>query len=447
MERRRGGAGRGDKSSQPSVDSLDENVIARRFSEGAPSPQLPPASPSGARRVNSNSSHARQLPNMSAIHGLGRSRKEVGGRRTKSSEYHDDNDSSQFLTSLLIPDADRGLGSPTLEKGMGAKPRDDRARVSVKSTASERQPPVFSGDRASMLTDRRSMMKTEDMEAANDLHGRDSPPQNAISSSDRRLDMAESGDITTDMLRLPKLYVVDYDESVGWGTHIFANPHNAMRKQLLDLNTILLACISRGAMTTREEDLKIMDWWSCFRLFFTEYLSIEKDILFPMVTTDGLSYMERRETERLMQELQEMRASIAAEFLHLNEMLDGLFVTPLQKYFVTIVQSFSRFTEEMLEYFIREESDLPARIEWCHASDHMRTVEAKIFDHVMKSKAPATSIVILTQWMEPQELIEWKRRNLRGYPRKMNFNRWESEFLRSYRSIVEQFHDSVSLNV
>eukprot|EP00179_Madagascaria_erythrocladioides_P028941 CAMPEP_0198330956 /NCGR_PEP_ID=MMETSP1450-20131203/17256_1 /TAXON_ID=753684 ORGANISM="Madagascaria erythrocladiodes, Strain CCMP3234" /NCGR_SAMPLE_ID=MMETSP1450 /ASSEMBLY_ACC=CAM_ASM_001115 /LENGTH=328 /DNA_ID=CAMNT_0044035293 /DNA_START=146 /DNA_END=1132 /DNA_ORIENTATION=- len=239
------------------------------------------------------------------------------------------------------------------------------------------------------------------------------------------------------------LAVVDYHAGqVTWGAQVFGVLHNAVRKELRDLYAVMLAVHTRKGRTARHEDLALMDWWAVFRIFFREYVTIEDNILFKLVSTEGLSYVQRREVDMLMNALKSARLELLTHFRQLTDVCDRLFVTPLIRLLPELFSAFALFAEATLAYFTEQERRLPPHFEWCHASSTRADIDQRIYEHMARGKYPHTNLVILTQWMDPRELLDWKRTHLKGYAKKMTFGKWEADFLRTHKKTVEEFHVS-----
>uniref|UniRef100_A0A7S1XGN0 Hemerythrin-like domain-containing protein n=2 Tax=Compsopogon caeruleus TaxID=31354 RepID=A0A7S1XGN0_9RHOD len=249
------------------------------------------------------------------------------------------------------------------------------------------------------------------------------------------------------LLNLPRLYIVDSDMTTGWAQEVFSLPHNAIRRELIDLYTILGAVYKRNARTAREEDEKFSHWWSVFSAFVEEYFDIEARILLPLIGPAEEDPVHKQDIAVLMYQMEDARIKLVKKLREVNEVVEKLFVLPMKDVFPLLCKALDHFVPMLLDYFIEEEDVLPSYILGFHSLVMKDVILQKMADFVLVGREPQLFIVMLSAWMDDKEqLSNWKKKALRGYNRFINFQRWESKYLRTHKKIVEDFHGSVLRN-
>mmetsp|Transcript_53580 Transcript_53580/g.131254 ORF Transcript_53580/g.131254 Transcript_53580/m.131254 type:complete len:376 (-) Transcript_53580:59-1186(-) len=245
------------------------------------------------------------------------------------------------------------------------------------------------------------------------------------------------------VLKLPRLYIVDYDMSQGWAQDVFALPHNAIRQELIDLYTMLGAIYKRGTKTSREEDEHFSEWWVVFAAFLSEYFEVEKHILMPLLGQAEDDPLHKQDIAVLISQLDGARNKLTSHLQTVSEVVDKLFVQPMKELFGQLCQALDDFVPLLLSYFNEEEDVLPAYIMGYHAANAKDTTNQKIADHLLNGKNPQTNIVLLVAWMDNRDhLSQWKKKALRGFA-KMQFSRWETKFNKTHKKIIADFHNTV----
>ncbi|KAA8494915.1 hypothetical protein FVE85_3156 [Porphyridium purpureum] len=87
-------------------------------------------------------------------------------------------------------------------------------------------------------------------------------------------------------IRLPVLCLEDYGYSWSWARDILSVSHNSVRREMLDMYTILISIQSRNFRVTKRETLDAVTWMLTFRKLLQDWRAVERNVVFPFV--DGL---------------------------------------------------------------------------------------------------------------------------------------------------------------
>eukprot|EP00186_Timspurckia_oligopyrenoides_P001666 CAMPEP_0182451652 /NCGR_PEP_ID=MMETSP1172-20130603/43832_1 /TAXON_ID=708627 /ORGANISM="Timspurckia oligopyrenoides, Strain CCMP3278" /LENGTH=823 /DNA_ID=CAMNT_0024649437 /DNA_START=64 /DNA_END=2534 /DNA_ORIENTATION=+ len=220
-----------------------------------------------------------------------------------------------------------------------------------------------------------------------------------------------SAKMEIDMRRQPPLRLVPYRRN--WALDPLALPHNAIRRELMDCYVMLYA------MDVRREDLAMKDyemffgWWRVFSTFFMHYLEAEEEVLYPwiesVVKLSGLLQASKR--EKIKEHLKHVIVLIAKSEERLyssNFDFEPLYVLK------RAVDKVALLTQE---YFGYEERTLPRIIANSFKEANKRELDKNMVNFYLKGSSPASDIVILTRWLQPDErdpkkLLEWRYDNL-----------------------------------
>jgi len=215
-----------------------------------------------------------------------------------------------------------------------------------------------------------------------------------------------------DMRRQPPLRLVPYRKM--WAMDPLALPHNAIRKELLDCYVILYA------MDVRREELNAKDyemffgWWRVFSTFLLHYLKAEEEVLYPWIENavrlQGLLAADKR--EKIKEHLRHVVVLIAKSETRFNT--TSFEYEPLY----VLKRAVDKVALLSQEYFGYEERTLPRYVMSVYTEADKRELDKNMVNFYLKGSSPASDIVILTRWLQPDErdpkkLLEWRYDNLK----------------------------------
>eukprot|EP00183_Erythrolobus_madagascarensis_P001577 CAMPEP_0185851674 /NCGR_PEP_ID=MMETSP1354-20130828/10969_1 /TAXON_ID=708628 /ORGANISM="Erythrolobus madagascarensis, Strain CCMP3276" /LENGTH=881 /DNA_ID=CAMNT_0028552709 /DNA_START=27 /DNA_END=2672 /DNA_ORIENTATION=+ len=231
------------------------------------------------------------------------------------------------------------------------------------------------------------------------------------------------------VLKEPVLIPVPYGEK--WSMDIFALPHNAIKRELVDLYKIL-GSLQKRMMDLRHTEIDdFYNWWEVFEAFVLDFFEMEEGIIFPWIESriplgkSNFSQTQRSivkgRLSRLMHEIDD------CEYKFTN--------LPAGEVLPRLLECLDRFTPKLLEYFGEQERRLPRAIEVKFEAVDKRWVDENCLAFMMNAKYTNELVTIMTRWLNENQLREWKRNNLKGTAR-LSYSMWRNQLNKNHISIV-----------
>ncbi|KAA8495647.1 hypothetical protein FVE85_1802 [Porphyridium purpureum] len=245
-----------------------------------------------------------------------------------------------------------------------------------------------------------------------------------------------SGDVvvTWSELRMPACYLIDWGSSVLWDRDGLVLPHNAIRREMMDMYQILIALSVLKDLT--DDDMKrVKAHWDVFAKFIEVYFAFEEQHLFPTICMIDDSASERPiqdfryQKEKIQKALKSGSNAVAVCTTRTDKETMGLMVTRLD-----------HVLPELLHYMNNEELKLPAYIKKYGDEKKKYQLEDAMFHMCVKSSEPTLS-AILVRAIEDQELANaWKKEHIKGMS-KLKYNSGYKKFLDIHWSTVESLYN------
>eukprot|EP00178_Gracilaria_changii_P001163 TRINITY_DN11641_c0_g1_i1.p1 TRINITY_DN11641_c0_g1~~TRINITY_DN11641_c0_g1_i1.p1 ORF type:complete len:885 (+),score=104.88 TRINITY_DN11641_c0_g1_i1:189-2843(+) len=236
-----------------------------------------------------------------------------------------------------------------------------------------------------------------------------------------------------------------------WHTDVFTLPHNAVRRECMDLYDILISMaqsrkainISTYAIDISAKDINDFEqWWFVARELFQFYFEVERRILFPWVDSAGSHDLEVRVA---LKKMRGMKEKLEEQLANIDRVWNEKTFKSHAEMFVIIYKAVDNFVPRLLNYFEDQEVLLPALAQsFCKAEERVRIdkeIAALLMgDEVRKNKeVPNHRLILLIRWMNDPKLVRtWTGRYLSSWARNM-YPSWYQKFETHHYRIVKMF--------
>ncbi|KAA8496479.1 hypothetical protein FVE85_0208 [Porphyridium purpureum] len=233
------------------------------------------------------------------------------------------------------------------------------------------------------------------------------------------------------VLKEPVLIPAPYGEK--WSMDVFALPHNALKRELLDLYKIL-GSLQRRMIDLRHSDIDdFYNWWEVFEAFILDYFDMEEKIVFPWIQSRiPLGKTKFSQTQRSI-----LKGRLSKLMHDVDECEYKFSYLPAGEVLPRLLQCMDKFSPRLLEYLGEQERRLPRALDKKFAAADKAVLDQKLMDYMMQAKYTNELVTIMTRWLNDAQLKEWKRTNLKGTAR-LSYTMWKNSLYKNHVSIVTE---------
>jgi hypothetical protein len=256
-------------------------------------------------------------------------------------------------------------------------------------------------------------------------------------------------------IRVPVLVMAEYSGPVSktkWFIDAFTLPHNAVRRECIDLYDILMALARcRGNLDITRDDMRdFHSWWIVAYRFFRTYFEMERNVLFPWVDGAGSKDWELQMALNKMRSmkdgLQEQLEAINDSWKHLESKAPG-------ELFGLVFKGVDSFCPRLMNYFADQELLLPAIVKGVYTIEDRLSMDKDMLEAFMdeplsrKNKDLAHhNLVLLIRWIpNPRQLRAWISKNLNSTGRTA-CSKWQAMYEADHARIVKMFRNRSRMN-
>lgn len=251
-----------------------------------------------------------------------------------------------------------------------------------------------------------------------------------------------------EFIRVPVIMLEEYSGPVSrmrWFVDAFTLPHNAVRKECMDLYDILIAIARQcePADVAAEDMANFHAWWRVAHEFLTRYFDLEKNIIFPWVDEAGADHPE---VELALNKMRALKEKLKSQVDAIDAVFGGIATRSPAETYVMVYQAVDLVIPRLMKYFKDQEILLPAIVKgWYKIEDRLK------MDKDMVAALGGGGgrdeckhyIVLLARWMSnPRQQRAWLSKNLDSRGRRQ-FSRWNSAFEKEHYKIVTHFRKRV----
>lgn len=247
-------------------------------------------------------------------------------------------------------------------------------------------------------------------------------------------------------IRVPVLVLAEYSGPVSknkWFIDAFTLPHNAVRRECIDMYDIIMALArcSPDADVTRDDMRDFHSWWTTTEQFLKCYFDMEHEVLFPWVDAAGSRDWE---LQMALGKMRTMKDGLRAQLDDVRKAWQGLQSQPVGDLFCTIYKAIDIFCPRIMNYFSDQELLLPQIVKGFYRIEDRLAMDKDMLAVYMgdtltrKNKDLAHhSVVLLVRWMSnPRQLRAWIAKNLNSTGRS-SYGRWHALYENEHSSYVK----------
>ena len=251
-------------------------------------------------------------------------------------------------------------------------------------------------------------------------------------------------------IRIPVLVMAEYSGPISktrWHIDAFSLPHNAIRRECMDMYDIIMALArSHGAGDLTFDDISdFHDWWAVTYDFLRCYFEVERKVLFPWI--DGAGAKDA-EIQLALRKMRGMKDTLQEQLLRLNEVWSKRSERRSGEMFAHIYKAVDEFAPKLMNYFADQEILLPAIVKSAYTYEGRVKIDKNMIEEFLggplnrKTRDDAHhNIVLLSRWIaNPRQLRAWVSKNLTGACRNM-YPKWHSMFEEQHHQIVRLFRN------
>jgi hypothetical protein len=232
-----------------------------------------------------------------------------------------------------------------------------------------------------------------------------------------------------------------------WFIDAFTLPHNAVRRECIDLYDILMALARcRGDLDITRDDMRDFHaWWVVAQRFFKCYFEMERTVLFPWVDGAGSKDWE---LQMALNKMRSMKDGLQEQLEGINDAWRNLESKGPGELFALVYKGVDTFCPRIMNYFADQELLLPAIVKGIYTIDDRLSMDKEMLECFMdeplsrKTKDLAHhNIVLLIRWIaNPRQLRAWISKNLNSTGRAA-YNKWQALYEADHARIVKMFRN------
>lgn len=249
-------------------------------------------------------------------------------------------------------------------------------------------------------------------------------------------------------IRVPVLVMAEYSGPVSknkWFIDAFTLPHNAFRRECIDLYDIIMALArcSDSSDMTRADVQAFHAWWAVAAEFFKRYFDMERTVLFPWVDAAGARDWE---LQMALGKMRAMRDGLEAQLDGVSAAWAGLHTAPVGDVFCAVYRAVDAFCPRMMNYFSDQELLLPQIVKGFYRIEDRIAMDKDMLAVYMgetltrKNKEAARhNVVLLVRWISnPRQLRAWLSKNLNSTGR-ASYGGWHAKYESEHSRYVKGF--------
>eukprot|EP00190_Bangiopsis_sp_CCMP1999_P000852 CAMPEP_0198738250 /NCGR_PEP_ID=MMETSP1475-20131203/68277_1 /TAXON_ID= ORGANISM="Unidentified sp., Strain CCMP1999" /NCGR_SAMPLE_ID=MMETSP1475 /ASSEMBLY_ACC=CAM_ASM_001111 /LENGTH=296 /DNA_ID=CAMNT_0044502121 /DNA_START=60 /DNA_END=947 /DNA_ORIENTATION=- len=205
-----------------------------------------------------------------------------------------------------------------------------------------------------------------------------------------------------------------------WASDIVVLHDNTLRAELQDLRVMLTQLGKRITRISYNEVDYLLIWWDIFQSYVAAFLTVDADVLFPMLA-DKESFPEELSTAYR----QKITTNVYAQIMTIDEQIESgnLQRQPPGTFIQTICKFYNEVGPVLLDYYARKEKILPEMFERYFDDKTKRKIEKRFQRKLVREEIRGESVGACQRWMEPDARSRWKRQAL-GIRCMVSFKAW-----------------------
>lgn len=256
-------------------------------------------------------------------------------------------------------------------------------------------------------------------------------------------------------IRVAVIAMAEFSEPLSrdkWFVDVFTLPHNAVRRECMDLYDILsaLARCDKNDDLCKDDIDKLESWWKVANQFLRCYFEVERRVLFPWVDSAGAQEWEVQLALKKMRSLKDKLETLLTKMERVwNE---KTFKTNAEMYGL-LYKAADEFVPRLVNYFMDQEVLLPAIVKEFYSRDQRVPIDKQMVDVFMNeyrqdnSDETRHNLVLLVRWMnKSRQLRAWLGKNLPASARAM-YPSWYQMYEDQHASVLQALRSRATTTV
>mmetsp|Transcript_16332 Transcript_16332/g.40233 ORF Transcript_16332/g.40233 Transcript_16332/m.40233 type:complete len:439 (-) Transcript_16332:49-1365(-) len=233
----------------------------------------------------------------------------------------------------------------------------------------------------------------------------------------------------------PDLALPTYGDN--WAVDPFLILHNAVRRELLDLYTIIWSLERRSNIDVGAESEEILQWWSEFQLFCTSALDVERKGVFNgLLNTFG---DENDKQTHINANFLRQQKEVLDQFRDIDPAIREFSHRPEQTNYDVMVLRLDYFTKSCTAYFVEMETTLEKIILKKFVPDDMLCLEKSLVKLMAATcGGPQSAYIVMSRWMEVATRDSWVSKFLDKRSQKL-YAKWWKSFYQGHGKVANTF--------
>lgn len=248
-------------------------------------------------------------------------------------------------------------------------------------------------------------------------------------------------------IRVPVIAMAEYSGPVSktkWYIDCFTLPHNAVRRECIDLYEIMagMARYQGNGDITRDDIDDFEDWWKTASLFFKCYFDMERTVLFPWI--DGIKAREW-DLQVALRKMRTMKDKLREQLCKIDDVWNEKTFKDAGEMYGLLYRAVDEFVPRLMNYFADQEVLLPAMVREFYKLEDRLQVDKEMVQVFMggeltrRNKEEAHhNLILLIRWIaNPRQLRAWIGKNLNSNARAM-YATWYSMYQEEHFQLVKR---------
>eukprot|EP00171_Calliarthron_tuberculosum_P008811 IDg8811t1 len=228
----------------------------------------------------------------------------------------------------------------------------------------------------------------------------------------------------------------------AYGRNFLICGMNAIRAEILDMNTMILAMDRHKRVLTHQIVARFYDWLSDFALYVERYMIVEEDVILQWIESGrGRVKGDMRISVRMefRGRLRKAIQDVECTHLHFRQNL------PAGEKFHILKNVAAGLSRLAVDYTRRFVGALAPVVDNAFSKSDIAKVRCRLTKHIAARAGAAHVLVLYTRWMSPKALVKWKLKYLvKTELVYLSFRRWESNVYDAHFSVVSNFADTLA---
>lgn len=255
-------------------------------------------------------------------------------------------------------------------------------------------------------------------------------------------------------IRVPVLTLAEYSGPVSksrWFVDAFTLPHNAVRRECMDLYDLIIGiarlCAPDDVMS--DDISSFYDWWEVCSRFIRCYFEVERKVMIPWV--DKVSSKADGQVKMAMRKMRGMKETLKVQLSQVDEAWVNRDEQSAAETYGRVYNAVDAFVPRLMNYLADQEILLPAIVRDHYTIEDRMKMDKELIAEFIKSDSNNSSgsnhnIILLSRWMtNPRQLRAFINKYLPTSSRN-TYPKWIELFESEHHRYVESIKHRTSID-